>query len=109
MIEKLKQDIMTGKIRSLTMVSTNIDTIRHNCYAMMFNVSREISRCDDDRFYLLTERCTPSYSNYNGTDYRMPDGSAATGNFVDCEAYYTAFDYYDGKVLKSGHTIYECN
>ena len=86
MIEKLKTDITGGKIAALKLINTDIEVIKNNRDGLMFGVYRDVNKISDDYFTLKT------WSN---------------GKIVDCEAYYTAFDYYDGKFLKAGNTVYE--
>lgn len=92
MKRNLKEDIRSGKITKLMLVSTDIDVIRENRDAMIYNVPREISNVYDDHFTLKTERCKD----------HMP-----TGIYEDLEAYYTAFSNYDGNILTSFYTVYQ--
>lgn len=92
MIEKLKQDIESGKVTKLMLIETDADIIKNNRDGMMYKVIRDIIRHDNNSFTLKTERCIN----------HMPSGS-----YCDCEAYYTAFNFYDGKILKSNHSTYQ--
>ena len=82
----IKIDITAGKVTALKLIHTDIEVIRNNKYGLMFGVYRDINKVSDDYFTLKTW---------------------AKGKIVDCEAYYSAFDYYDGKILKSRDTVYE--
>lgn len=87
MIEQLKNDVISGRINYLKLIDTDIEVIKDNKYAMMFGVYREVMNRNDNWFSLKTY---------------------AHGIILEAEAYYTAFDYYDGTILKSGDTVYKC-
>lgn len=89
----LKEDIRTGAIHFMCLVDTDTDVIRTNRDAMMFNVWRSVATITDDYFTLKTQSCV--------------DG-VPSGVWGECEGYYQAFVYYDGKILKSAHSVYEC-
>lgn len=103
MQEKLKKDIITGKIYGLKLVSTPIEAIRRNQYAKIFEEVRPVVEADDERFILLTRRQEPHYlpGTYDGTGHYFADFSIPDQKYCDAEAYYSAFDYYDGHTLKS--------
>lgn len=88
----LHEDILTGKVTQFKLIATDIDVIRKNRDAMIYDTWRSVSSLTDDYFSLKTQRCK--------------DGEKID-QWENCEAYYTAFDYYDGTILKAGHTIYE--
>ncbi len=85
MIESLKKDIREGKIWGLKLVKHPCEVIRNNTHGDIFNIVREIVDADDQCFYLRT-------------NCRHADGKAY---LYDCEAYYEAFSYYDGDILRS--------
>ena len=101
MIESLKKDIQEGKIWGLRLIKTPVEVIQDNSYAMMFNVVREITGFDDDKFFLKTKRNVPAYYEYKNYDYQKPGGHVSSERYFDCEAYYQAFSYYDGDILRS--------
>lgn len=98
----LKKDIQSGKIAALCLVRTNNAVIRDNTYAQMYFVDREVCGFDDEKFYLKTKKMEPHYHTdaYDGKNYRKPDYATPDGYF-ECEAYYAAFNYYDGDILRS--------
>lgn len=100
MIDRLKEDIQSGVIKSLRLVKVHNEAIRNNCYALIFDIVRPISFVDDKKFYLKTQKVRYGYTNYDGINYRLPDRYEPTNEFADCVAYYDAFDYYDGKILR---------
>lgn len=91
-MRSLKEDIMSGTISYMRLLETDISVIKANRDAMIYNTWRSVSSLTDDYFSLKTQRCK--------------DGEKID-RWENCEAYYTAFDYYDGTILKAGHTIYE--
>lgn len=104
MIDELKSDIEYGKIWGLKLVKTPIKVIENNRYSQMFDVSRPITKFDDECFYLKTRRCIPhclegTYSG--GAKYYEPDYAIPDDIYEECEAYYSAFNYYDGNTLRS--------
>ena len=58
---------------------------------------------DDKCFFLKTKLRDPYYlkNEYNGKDYCMPKHSRPLEKYSDIEGYYTAFNYYDGDILRS--------
>lgn len=71
MQEELMQDIQEGKIYALRCTKLNIDPHSY-VYPLIFDVVRKITGFDENCFYV-----------------------------EGCEAYYGAFSYYDGNILKS--------
>ena len=104
----LKKDIQEGKIWGLRLIKTPTEVIRDNSYAMMFNIVREISGFDEKKFFLKTKRNVPSYFDYKNYEYQKPDGYVTTDNYCECEAYYGAFNYYDGNILRSTQYFPSC-
>ena len=103
MQRQLQKDIESGKIYGLRLIRVDNDVVHNNCYADMFDEIREITRSDSKRFFLKTRRKEPHYLGYNGVDYRIPDYSIPSFEYTGCEAYYQAFSYYDGKILRAVH------
>lgn len=98
----LKKDIQSGKIAALRLVKTKNAVIRDNLYAQMYFADREVCGFDNEKFYLKTKKMEPHYHTgaYDGKNYRKPDYSISDG-YCECEAYYAAFSYYDGDILRS--------
>ena len=82
MLEQLKIDINEGKIWGLRLVKSPVAVIEDNKYADMFGIVREIVNPTDDGFSLKTKR-----NDICG--------------WCECEAYYSAFSYYDGDILRA--------
>lgn len=82
MLEQLKADAESGKIWGLRLVKSPVAVIEDNVYADMFGVVREIVKVTKDGFSLRTKR-----NDISGE--------------CDCEAYYGAFSYYDGDILRA--------
>lgn len=101
--DELKLDIKNGKIWGLKLIKTPIHTVERNVYAQIFDCPREIVGFDDNCFYLKTRRCEPHYleGTYNPVSYYESDFSIPDDIYEECEAYYQAFNYYDGNILKS--------
>lgn len=101
--EQLKYDIAKGKIWGLRLVKTPIEAIKTNCYGLIFEESREIVGFDEEKFYLKTRYREPTYlpGTFDGKNYAVPDYSLPTDIYSDVEAYYSAFNYYDGDILRA--------
>ena len=80
MQDELMQDIQEGKIFGLRLIEHPIAIIQNNVDAEMFGIVREIIDCDKEKFFLKTK--------------------SIAGQYFDCEAYYAAFNYYDGDILR---------
>lgn len=107
----IKKDIMSGKIWGLELLDSASETICSNRYADIYKVPRKITKYDDDKFYLRTTcyNTIPRYEYVNG-EYRLIDVILPTKQWEDdFEAYYNAFDYYDGNYLinKEKGTVYQ--
>lgn len=100
MQEQLMQDIQNHKIWGVRLIKTPIEAIRSNAYADAFMVPREIIDYDEEKFYVKTRRNIPYRSHYNGIDYVSPHCKEKTDQYEACEGYYSAFDYYDGNILR---------
>lgn len=103
MQEELKKDVESGMIWGLRLVKTPVEAIKNNTCAMMFEESRPISGFDEKCFYLATRYKDRHYlpGTYDGKNYVLPDYSIPTDFYTEAEAYYSAFDYYDGNILRS--------
>ena len=100
----LKKDIQSGKIKALKLIETPIDAIEGNYYALMYEKPREITRFDDEKFYLKTLRSPlQGYYELVGGAYAIKSLVLARNyqEWTEAEAYYSAFKYYDGKKLIS--------
>lgn len=97
----LKKDIQSGKVKKLKLIEVHNDVIRDNSYAEMLNVVREITRFDDEKFYLKTKR-KPTQGRYELVNGAYERTAVVNGRYRDdwteCEAYYSVFSY-DGKRL----------
>lgn len=98
----LKKDIQSGRIAGLNLVKVKNEVIMDNSYAQMYFVDREVCGFDDEKVYLKTRKMEPHYHTnaYDGKNYIKPDYATPDGYF-ECEAYYSAFNYYDGDILRS--------
>ena len=99
---KIKEDVMSERIKTLTLIYSDISVIHENVYADMRNTPRKITRFDDEKFYLETWR-KPYQTLYetNNGGYQLVDivkSGFITGS-TECEAYYDSFTYYDGESL----------
>lgn len=108
-IEQFKHDIQNGTVKALKLIKEPTEVIRNNCYALIFDTIRPIVKFDDKRFYLRTQLMNAGYSSYNGIDYMIPDRCEPTGKYEDLEAYYDAFDYYDGEILRKTEVFSSVN
>ena len=104
----LKKDIQEGKIWGLRLIKTPVEVIRDNSYAMLFNMVREISGFDDEKFFLRTKQNNPVYYDYKNYDYQKPNGYVSGDEYCECEAYYRAFNYYDGNILRASEYFSSC-
>ena len=102
MIQELKDDIENGKLYGLKLVKTSNEVIKRNLYGEMYEVIREIVGFDNEKFYLRTKLREPRFitGSCNGTEYCIPDYSISSNRYCDCEAYYNAFNFYDGNILR---------
>lgn len=102
MQNEFKKDLQDGKIFGLRLVKTPSEVFENNVYGKMFIQTREITGFDEEKFFLKTKRMTPCFypGSYDGLNYKMPDYGKPNG-YVECEAYFNAFDYYDGDILRS--------
>ena len=91
-MNQLKKDIESGRVKELMLIKTDFDVIKSNRDAMIYKVPRKIVSHNKYTFSLETERCK----------YGKP-----LDEYCLCEAYYTAFNYYDGKILKSEVSTYK--
>ena len=98
-----KKDLKEGKIFGLRLVKTDNEVIKRNVYAEVFDTILEITRFDENKFYTLIRRREPHYiiGSYNGRDYQIPDYSIPTFDYEETEGYFSAFNYYDGNVLRA--------
>ena len=108
MKEQLINDIKEGKIWGLRLIKTPTEVIRDNSYAMMFNIVREISGFDEEKFFLRTKRNVPCYIDYKNYEYQKPNGYVSTDECYEAEAYFQAFEYYDGDILRSTQYFPSC-
>lgn len=102
----LKKDIQSGKVKKLKLIEVHNDVIRDNSYAEMFNVVREITRFDDEKFFLRTKR-KPTQGRYelvNGAYERTAVVKAREKeDWTECEAYYSVFSYDGKRLVKEDH------
>lgn len=101
MLEQFMQDLHDGKIWGLRLVKTPINAIHNNAYGDIFGIPRQIVKSDNEKFYMLSRRNKPYFSGYNGIDYVEPHCKEKTDIYAKTEAYYSAFNYYDGCTLQS--------
>ena len=80
MQDELMQDIRDGKVFGLKLIKHPVEVIENNRDHEMFGVAREIIAYDDEKFFLRTK--------------------SIAGRYIDCEGYYSAFNYYDGDILR---------
>ena len=101
--DELKRDIQDGKIWGLKLVSTSVDVLKRDQYALIFGEPREIVGFDNECFYLRTRYSESHYlpGSYDGKNYVVADYSIPTQTYFNAEAYYKAFNYYDGNILRS--------
>jgi hypothetical protein len=88
MIEELKKDIQSKRIKGLKLIKTPVEVIRNNVHAEIYKAPRRVVMPGKNLFYLET-RC-------------------ADGSFYCAEAWYDAFDYYDGKILRNTQKFDKC-
>lgn len=103
MIEQFISDLEKGKIFGLQLIRSENDAVKRNCYADIYQTVREIVGFDNEKFYLRTRLSDPYYlqGSTNGSDYCLPDYSIPSDEWYNAEAYFSAFDYYDGNTLRS--------
>ena len=80
MNEAFKNDILSGRIKSIRLVDTPNPGLRANRDALIFNTYNPIVKTEDDKFLVRIRRCL------NGVPVNEYDLA---------EAYYSAFSFYD--------------
>lgn len=81
MQDQLRSDVENGIIAGLRLIKTDNEVIKSNRDADIYKVFRPIVASDENCFYVETK--------------------TAKGDYLDLEAYYGAFDYYDGDILRA--------
>lgn len=101
MIDQLKTDIQTHKLMGLKLMKTGIDVTKHNVYADIFDKYLPITGFDEEKFYLEARLNIPVQKDYDGRNYKEPIDHISTDICETLEAYYEAFNFYDGHILRS--------